>query len=286
MVNILNRFKNHLLNRSGQYRFYKSQYVLLSKESSSVPNGTVKFETPLNQGDNDGTLLLKIEELETLLKKEDNNQILLKKTGEIKSEINLRKGEIIKNKRGKRLADIRRDHPANSIKNVSVGEFTYGNPKIERFNENDSLTIGKFCSISKNVTILIGKGHNIQCASTYPFSSFLGTRRANINEIPMENYSGDTTIGNDVWIGYGALILSGVTIGDGAVIGAGAVVSKDVEPYSIVVGSPLKHVRYRFSKEIRDLLVEKKWWDLPDEKIDELAPYLIDMKIEDLIERL
>lgn len=285
MVNIINKFKNHLLNRSGQYRFYKSQYEQMYKENSSSPNKMVEFETLSKQKDNDQILLKKLDELEFLLKKEDNNQILLKKLEELKAEIYPRKGGVFRNKRGKKLADIRSSHPANSIKNVTVGDFTYGNPKIERFNDNDTLTIGKFCSISKEVTILIGKGHNIQSASSYPFSSFLGTRRVNINKIPMMQ-CGDTIIGNDVWIGYGALILSGVTVGDGAVIGAGAVVSKDVEPYSIVVGSPLKHIRYRFPKDVRNLLVEKKWWDLPDEKIEELAPYLIDIKIEDLLERL
>lgn len=268
MVKIVARFKNYLLNRSAQYRFYKSQYAILKEDNSS------------NQK--------KIVELKTLLKKDNSSdQKVFKGTEELKSEIYSPKGGFSKNKRGKKLADIRNNHPANSIKNVSIGEYTYGNPKIERFNQNDKLIIGKFCSISSEVTILIGKGHNTHSASTYPFSTFIGARRANIKRIPGKGMQyKDTVIGNDVWIGYGALILSGVTIGDGAVIGAGAVVSKDVEPYSIVVGSPLKHIRYRFPKEVRDMLVEKKWWDLPDEKIEELAPYLIDTNIHELLERL
>jgi len=261
MVKIIARFKNYLLNRSAQYRFYKSHYAILKEDISSKQE--------------------KIVELELSEKK------LHKEIKELKSEISLLKGGFFKNKRGKKLADIRNNHPANSIKNVSIGEYTYGNPKIERFNQNDKLIIGKFCSISNEVTILIGKGHNTQSASSYPFTTFIGTRRANFKRIPGKGIQHhDTVIGNDVWLGHGALILSGVTIGDGAVIGARAVVSKDVEPYSVVVGSPLKHLRYRFPKEVRDVLVEKKWWDLPDEKIEELAPYLIDTNIHNLLERL
>lgn len=264
---IIGKIKDYLLNRSGQYRFYKSQYVLLTKENSLYQN--------------------KIEEFEHQVKESDNNQTLLKKIEEQKSEIDfLKKGGYIKNK-GKCLADIRNEHPANSIDNVSVGNYTYGNPVIERFNPYDELVIGKFCSIGKNVTILVGMGHNPQCASTYPFKSFIGARRANYKKTEEKNIQiHRTTIGNDVWIGYDALILPGVTIGDGAVIGARAVVSKDVEPYSVVVGSPLKHLRYRFPKEVRDVLMDVKWWDLPDEKIEELAPYLMDSNIQNFLEKL
>ncbi len=77
----------------------------------------------------------------------------------------------------------------------------------------------------------------------------------------------ETTIGNDVWIGYRAFIKAGVTVGDGAVIGAGAVVTKDVEPYSIVGGVPAKIIRYRFEENIRKQLLDLKWWDLPEKFI-------------------
>ena len=173
------------------------------------------------------------------------------------------------------------------MENVSIGEYTYGNPKIKCYNPNDKLIIGKFCSIAEDVTILIGMAHSIQCASTFPFGPFLGANNQNVEEVQEKIIEPQkTVIGNDVWIGYGVLILSGVTTGDGAVIGARTVVSKDVEPYSVVVGSPLKHLRYRFPKDIRDTLVEKKWWDLPDEKIEELAPYLLDQNIHNLLEKL
>ncbi len=83
---------------------------------------------------------------------------------------------------------------------------------------------------------------------------------------------GDIVIGNDVWIGYEAIILAGVTIGDGAIIGTRAVVTKDVPPYTIVGGVPAKPIRKRFSDEIISSLLETRWWDWPEEKIsDNLA---------------
>ncbi|MDD2495379.1 MAG: CatB-related O-acetyltransferase [Tissierellia bacterium] len=68
-------------------------------------------------------------------------------------------------------------------------------------------------------------------------------------------------IGNDVWIGSGAIVLRGTRIGDGAVIGANAVVTKDVPPYSIVVGIPAKIIKNRFSDKIITLLINSKWWN-------------------------
>lgn len=74
-------------------------------------------------------------------------------------------------------------------------------------------------------------------------------------------------IGNDVWIGYEAVILAGVAIGDGAIIGSRAVVTKDVLPYTIVGGVPAKSIRKRFSDEVIQKLQETKWWDWPKERI-------------------
>lgn len=74
-------------------------------------------------------------------------------------------------------------------------------------------------------------------------------------------------IGNDVWIGYEAVILSGVTIGDGAVVGARAVVTKDVPPYTIVGGVPASKIRRRFSDETISRLLDLKWWEWPTERI-------------------
>lgn len=81
------------------------------------------------------------------------------------------------------------------------------------------------------------------------------------------NNKGDIIIGNDVWIGYEAVILAGVTIGDGAIIGTRAVVTKDVPPYSIVGGVPAKSIRKRFDDETIVELLRLKWWDWSEEKI-------------------
>lgn len=87
-------------------------------------------------------------------------------------------------------------------------------------------------------------------------------------------FKGDTIIGNDVWIGQNATILPGVHIGDGAIIGANSVVGSNVEPYSIVVGNPAEVIRYRFDKDLTELLLKFKWWDKPVEEINELIPIL------------
>lgn len=81
------------------------------------------------------------------------------------------------------------------------------------------------------------------------------------------DHKGDIVIGNDVWIGYEAVVMAGVTIGDGAIIGARAVVTKDVPPYTIVGGVPAREIRRRFSDDVIARLQELKWWDWPAEQI-------------------
>jgi acetyltransferase-like isoleucine patch superfamily enzyme len=273
MVKIMDRIQDYILNKSDRYLHYKSENIRLKEYVSSAQQ---KF-------DHNYVIL------------ENNNLELLNRIEELSEENSILKGENSQPKWGnsaledencqpKRLADICTSHTRDSLENVSIGEYTYGNPKIECWAPDDKLTIGKFCSIATDVTILIGMHHCVSCASTFPFCGFMGIKPPTHEEEKIVQE--ETVIGNDVWIGYGALILSGVTIGDGAVIGARTVVSKDVEPYSIVAGSPLKHLRYRFPKEVRDVLLEKKWWDLPDEEIEDLVPYLIQPDVHKLLEKL
>lgn len=135
--------------------------------------------------------------------------------------------------------------------------------------------IGAFCSIANNV--IIGGGmHPMGWVSMSPvfyegrdsvkakFSSFK-------RELPKR-----TIIGNDVWIGQNVLIKQGVNIGTGAVVGMGSVVTKDIEPYAIVAGTPARIIRYRFSEEIIEKLFLSKWWDLPNEALQNHAKYITD----------
>lgn len=154
---------------------------------------------------------------------------------------------------------------------VTAGRFTYGDPRVITFPSGALLTVGSFCSIADDVTILLGGNHDPAAATTYPLNALWDE-----DGLPMhEATRGDVAIGNDVWIGYGVLILSGVTIGDGAIIGARAVVSRDVEPFSVVAGNPADHLRFRFPAHVRQALEEIRWWDWPEELIRRHASALM-----------
>lgn len=148
---------------------------------------------------------------------------------------------------------------------IKVGRFTYGNPRIMIWTEEESLTVGSFCSIADNVTIFAGGEHNHNWATTYPLRIAFNNPLANIDGHPASK--GPTIIGNDVWIGYGATIMSGVLIGDGAVIGAQSVVTKDVPAYSICVGNPATVKKMRFESKTIEKLQAMCWWDWPIDKI-------------------
>lgn len=168
--------------------------------------------------------------------------------------------------------------------NIIVGDFTMYNDFINdptRFEKNnvlyhypinhDKLIIGKFCSIACGTKFLFNSAnHTLLSLSTYPFPIFFeewGLEPMNVAKA-WDN-KGDIVIGNDVWIGYEAVILAGVTIGDGAIIGARALITSDVQPYTIVGGTPAKPIRKRFSEQTISALLEMKWWNWPKEKIAE-----------------
>ena len=162
-----------------------------------------------------------------------------------------------------------------------IGDYSYGRPKVIRFEDGAQLRIGKFCSIADDSVFMLGGNHRTDWVTTYPFSNFFefAYQYANIHI-----FKGDIDIGNDVWIGQEAFILSGVTIGNGAVIGARTVVAKNVKPYSIVVGNPARHLRYRVDESLIPALQALVWWDWPIEKIAEAMPLILSGNIREFIE--
>ncbi|MDE7089272.1 MAG: CatB-related O-acetyltransferase [Prevotella sp.] len=167
---------------------------------------------------------------------------------------------------------------------IEVGDFTIYNDFVndprdfEKNNvlyqypiNNDRLIIGKFCSIACGAKFIFNcANHSLKSLSTYTFPLFFEEWDLPKAEVATAwDNKGDIVIGNDVWIGYDAVIMAGVTIGDGAIIGTRAVVTKDVAPYSIVGGVPAKEIRKRFTPEIIKRLQEIQWWNWLEEKIRE-----------------
>lgn len=142
-----------------------------------------------------------------------------------------------------------------------IGDFTYGHPTVLFADSSASLKIGKFCSISTEVTIFLGGNHRHDWNTTYPFSALSEQFpfAQHIQGHPSTN--GDVTIGNDVWIGHGVTILSGITIGDGAILAAQSVITKDIGPYEIWGGNPAKLIRKRFDDAKIESLLDLQWWD-------------------------
>ncbi len=165
--------------------------------------------------------------------------------------------------------------------NIVIGDYTYYDDPddSENFERNvlyhfpfigDKLVIGKFCAIARGVKFIMnGANHKLSGISTYPFQIF-GNGWEKAMPAPGDlPFKGDTVVGNDVWIGYEALIMPGVKIGNGAIISSRSVVVSDVPSYTIVGGNPAKPIKQRFSPEAVAALNKIAWWDWPIEKITE-----------------
>ncbi len=165
-------------------------------------------------------------------------------------------------------------YPVYHIIDSSIGDYTY--ISINSF--ISKTIIGKFCSIGPN--FLCGWGiHPLNGLSTSPM--FYSTNKQNgesITTLDKIEERKEIKIGNDVFIGANVTVLDGVTIGDGAVIGAGAVVSKDIPPYAICVGCPIKITGYRFEKEVINKLLSIKWWDWEDTQLSKIETYFFDVE--------
>lgn len=159
--------------------------------------------------------------------------------------------------------------------NIEVGEYSYyDDPDDPLAFERDAvlyafgperLIIGRYCAIASKVRFLLpGANHADRGPSTFPFGIFGHSWSERTSDLGLAAPSrGDTVIGHDVWLGYGALVLPGVTVGHGAVVAAASVVAADVEPYTVVAGNPARVVRRRFDDESVAQLLRAAWWDWP-----------------------
>jgi virginiamycin A acetyltransferase len=178
--------------------------------------------------------------------------------------------------------------------NIVIGDYTYYDAAegYEDFEKNvlylfphigDRLVIGKFCAIARGVTFIMnGANHKMSGLSTYPFQIFgNGWERVTPpnRELPLK---GDTVIGNDVWLGYKALVMPGVQVGDGAIVASQAVVSTDVPPYAIVGGNPAKVIRMRYEPDVVARLRAIAWWHWPAEKITRHLEAIVGADVEAL----
>lgn len=146
--------------------------------------------------------------------------------------------------------------------NVKVGLYSYGSCFSKTFNLGGTVEIGNYCSIAENVRYF-GANHPVEALSTSPlfYNNNFGF---SVQDIVRHTL----VIENDVWIGYGVIIVSSCKkIGQGAVIGAGAIVTKDVPPYAIVVGNPARIVNYRFSDEVIVKIEKSNWWKQPPQQV-------------------
>lgn len=170
---------------------------------------------------------------------------------------------------------------------IEVGDYTIYNDfvndprQFERNNvlyhypvNHERLRIGKFCSIACGAKFLFNcANHSLRSLSTYTFPLFYDEWELDKADVASAwDYKGDIVIGNDVWIGFEAVIMAGVHIGNGAIIGAHAVVTKDVAPYTIVGGVPARAIRKRFDDATISRLESLRWWDWSKERIRRELP--------------
>ena len=182
--------------------------------------------------------------------------------------------------------------------NIKVGEYTMYNDFVSdptRFENNnvlyhypvnnDKLIIGKYCSIACGAKFMFTSGnHKMSSLSTYPFPLFFEEWDLERNEVTEAwDNKGDIIIGNDVWIGYEAVIMQGVHIGDGAIIAARALVTKDVAPYTIAGGVPARAIRTRFPEETVKKLMKIQWWNWDEAIIQKNLSHIATGNIDGLV---
>ena len=178
--------------------------------------------------------------------------------------------------------------------NIVIGDYTYYDDPddSENFERNvlyhfpfigDKLLIGKFCALARGVKFIMnGANHKLSGISTYPFQIFGDGWEKVMPETGDLPYKGDTVIGNDVWIGYEALIMPGVKIGNGAIVAARSVVAADVQAYTVVGGNPARPIKARFAPDVAARLEALAWWEWPIEQITRNLPLIVSGDVEAL----
>lgn len=187
---------------------------------------------------------------------------------------------------------IIKDHITNP--NILAGKYSYYSgyyhqhsfDDCARFlfpdrNDVDKLIIGSYCSIGSGACFIMAgnQGHRHNWISSFPFFYMSEVKYFSKGINGFKN-SGNTIIGNDVWVGSEAMIMPGVKIGDGAVIGSRSLVTKNVEPYSIMGGNPAKLIKKRFSENHIKMLVQMKWWDWDETILEKAIPILCSEDVE------
>ncbi|MFC6490462.1 DapH/DapD/GlmU-related protein [Nitratireductor sp. GCM10026969] len=169
------------------------------------------------------------------------------------------------------------------LREVSLGDFSY----FERHAEGIYAEIGKFCSIAAN-TRINALEHPLERVTTHKVSyrpneyfRYLGVDAG----FRARRRERGVVIGNDVWIGHGAVVMPGVHVGDGAVVGANAVVTRDVAPYAIVAGVPARLVRQRFAPKLAERLQALHWWDWPLETLFDAVADMQALDVEAFLEK-
>jgi carbonic anhydrase/acetyltransferase-like protein (isoleucine patch superfamily) len=163
---------------------------------------------------------------------------------------------------------LKADHPS------------YVRARLLRYSPHDPpASVGRYCSLNDASYLLTGGNHHPEYVSTSLLHWAVGAGPR------LSESKGPITIGNDVWTGYGSVILAGVTVGDGAIIGTGAVVSCDVPPYAIVGGIPARLIRYRFDAATCEALLRIRWWTWTEDKVRAHADQLASPGVADFVAR-
>lgn len=127
------------------------------------------------------------------------------------------------------------------------------------------IIVGKYCQVGADVA-LHASNHPMNYMTTYINKNLFNGA---LKTLKQEN---KISIGHDVWIGHGVIVVGNVTIGNGAILAAGTVVTKDVAPYAVVAGVPAKEIKKRFSDAIIHEIETLKWWDLSEKELENIKP--------------